>query len=167
MNISEEVRDELKLLVDENNLLEEWQGQASMMLDYGIRLADARQEEDECRAALAVVVSELDRDIREDPEKYGLPKVTDSIINNAIPGQPKHKKAMSLLNKARHEVRVLQAVVDALDHRKRTLQGMTDLWLRQWYADPKSSAQPEDLRTAGGGCAPAKTIPGRRKRRAV
>lgn len=163
--ISKEVREDLRLEVDEHNLLEEWQGQAAMMLDYTIRLADARQEEDEAKAALSVVVAELDANIREAPEDYGLQKATETSVTNAIPGCEEHQAAVAALNGARHAVRVLQGAVDALDHRKRTLQGMTDLWLRQYYSDPKSPSQPEEIREAAEEGPPTKKIPGRKRRK--
>ena len=166
-DISDRVRQELRLTVDENNLLDEWKGQAAMMLEYSIQLADARQEEDETKAALAVVVAELDAQIRDNPEEYGLQKATESGVFNAIQATEEHQAAVRAHNDARHAVRVLQAAVDALDHRKRTLQGMTDLWLRQYYADPKSPEQPQEVREAAGAkCGPpTKLIPGRTVRR--
>ncbi len=163
-DIRQEVRAELNLAVDENNLLNEWKGQAAMMLDFGIRLADAMQEEDETKARLAVVAAELDRDIRDSPEEYGLTKATETTVPNAVNEQAEHKKATKALNQARHRVRVYRAAVDALSHRKSTLQGMTDLFLRQWYADPKSAEQPSELRAAATGGPPGKPRPQRRRR---
>ena len=163
-NIRDDVRAELDLSIDENNMLNEWQGQAAMMLDYGIHLADAMQEEDEARAKLAVVAAELDRDIRDDPEAYSMTKATETTVANAIAEQLEHKQATKKLNAARHKVRVMRAAVDALSHRKSALQGMTDLFLRQWYADPKSAEQPTELRRAAEG-PPTKPIRGRRTRK--
>ena len=162
--ISKEVCEDLRLHIDENRLLEEWKDQAAMMLEYSIRLADARQAEDEAKAALSVVVAELDADIRNNPEEYGLQKATETSVVNAIPGCEEHQDAIKTLNSAKHTVRVLQAAVDALDHRKRTLQGMTELWLRQYYADPKSSAQPAEVREACSSGPPTKRIEGRKRR---
>jgi hypothetical protein len=162
--ISETVREDLRLAVDENNLLEEWRAQGAMMLDYGIQLADARQKEDEAKAALSVVVAELDCNIRAEPAEYGLPKATETSVVNAIPGCGQHQHATKALTATRHTARVLGAAVDALDHRKRTLQGMTDLFLRQWYADPTKPGQPKELAEAVED-APTKKIPGRRTRK--
>lgn len=153
----------LDLSVDENNLLAEWKGQAAMMLEYGILLADAMEEEDTARATLAVKAAELEQDIRNNPADFDITKLTEAAVTAAIPVQPEHKVATKKLNAARHRVRIYRAAVDALAHRKSTLQGMTDLWLRQWYADPKSEAQPQELREAA---ANTKTIrPGRRQRK--
>ena len=158
---------ELNLNIDENNLLQEWKGQAAMMLDYGIRLADAMQEEDEAKTQLSVVVAELDCSIRNEPEKYGLVKITESALMNTIIVQKAHVEATQTLNEARHKARILKAAVDAIGHRKSALQGMTDLFLRQWYADPKSAEQPPELREAAKSGPPTKTIEGRRRRHAT
>jgi len=173
--IVEDVR-ALDLSIDENDLLGEWQGQGALMLDYGVHLADAIEEEDQARAALGIVVAQLDRDIRSDPAGFGLTKATETTVINAIPEQPAHKAATALIIAAKHKVRILRAAVDAVGHRKSSLQGMTDVFLRQWYADPHSTAQPEALRAATPHRPskeaamdmtgpPTKTIKGRRKRR--
>lgn len=163
MNISKEVRRDLVLRVDEQNLLEEWQGQAAMMLDYGIKLADARQDEDEARAELSVVAAELDGAIRNNPEEYDVAKVTETSVAAAIPIQEEHQTATKAFNDARQAVRVLQAAVIALEHRKSTLKGMTDLWLRQYYADPTSPSQPKEVKDAVKKV--KKLIPGRKERK--
>ena len=69
-DLSDAVRAELNAPIDEQNLLHEWKGQAALMLEYGIQLADAMQEADEAKAALAVKAAELARDIRANPADY-------------------------------------------------------------------------------------------------
>lgn len=155
---------ELNLAIDENNLLNEWKGQAAMMLDYGIQLADAMQEEDEAKARLTVVAAEVERDIRANPDEFDIPKLTEAAVVAAVPVQPEHQVATKKLNDARHKVRILRAAVDALAHRKSSLQGMTDLFLRQWYADPTSSEQPTELREAAAE-RPMKAATTRRRKR--
>jgi len=156
--------DGLNLSIDENNLLGEWQGQASMMYDYAVQLADAMQEEDEAKAELEVTKADLDSAIRTNPDAYGITKITEAVVSNAIVAQQEYEYAIKAVNDAKHKVRVLKAATDALSHRKSALQGMTDLFLRQWYADPSSSEQPLDLRTAAKAGPPTKTIAGRKKR---
>lgn len=159
----DEIR-ELSLDIDENNLLDEWKGQAAMMLNYSIQLADAMQTEDEARAKLTVVAAEIEHDVRTDPETYNITKVTEASVTAAIPVQPEHKIAVKKLNKARHNVRILRAAVEALSHRKSSLQGMTDVFMRQWHADPKSRAQPKELREAAKNRT-TKSVRSRRRRR--
>lgn len=162
-NFRDQVREELVLTIDENNLLNEWKGQAALMLEYSIQLADAMQEEDEAKARLGMVTAKLDRSIRAEPEQFGLAKATETVVANAINGHKSYVGALEELNEARYRARVLRGAVDAIAHRKASLQGMTDLWLRQWYADPKSSEQPAELREAANG--PPTQPPARRIQR--
>lgn len=157
---------ELNLKIDENNLMAEWRGQAALMLDYGIQLADAQQEEDELRAELSVIAAELDAKIRREPEAYDITKATESAVSNAVVADTEHKEAVAALDRAKHRVRILKAAVDAISHRKSSLQGMTDLFLRQWYADPRSSEQPSELKEAANGTPtkPMKVMVTRRQR---
>jgi len=158
--------DKLRIEIDENDLATEWQNQASAVLHYNTLLAGAVHDYDIARARLGVVVAELDRDIRDAPEDYGLPKATDAIMSNAIAGQPEHQIALKKVNEAKHRVGVLRAACDALEHRKRSLQGMTDLWLRQWYSDPTTRDEPTPNTPGGGkGGDGAKRNERRRRRR--
>jgi hypothetical protein len=165
-DIREDVRADLNNEIDENNLLHEWKRQAALMLEYGILLADAMEDEDTAKAKLAITAAELDRDIRAAPQEYNLVKATESTVPNAITEQPEHQVATKKLHKARHRVRVLRAAVDSLAHRKSTLQGMTDLFLRQWYADPRTPGQPAELREAAVEGGAKKTVSRRKRRRA-
>ena len=133
-----------------------------MMLEYGIYLADAQQEEDEARNAMAAVDADLDNDIRDRPGRYGLDKITEAAIARAVAAQDGHKRAERVLLQARYKARVLRAAVDAIGHRKSALQGMTELFLKQWYADPKAPSQPPELREAARSGPPA-MVPVRRK----
>ncbi len=151
----------LNLKIDENNLPAEWQGQANLMLDYGVQLADAAQAADEAAAALEVAAAKLDTAIRANPEGFGLTKTTEATVQAAIAVQPEHTAAKAELLDARHEREVLKAAVNAIQHRKSALQGMTDLWLRQWHGDPRAADQPEALREA---LPPTKTPTKRRRR---
>lgn len=158
----------LELSIDENNLLNEWKGQASLMLDYGIQLADAMQARDEAKAQLSVVAAEMETDIRNNPDEFDLEKVTEAVVAATVLLQPEHRKATKTYNKTCHECRKLQAVVDAISHRKSALQGMTDTFLRQWHADPRSTEQPRELREAAMSGPPTRSVAvRRRKRRAV
>lgn len=159
--------EDLDLSIDENNLAEEWQGQASLMLEYSVRLADAMQEADEAKANLAVVTADIEMDIRANPEEYGLAKLTEAGVLAAIPQQEAHEMATKTVNTTRHAVRVYQGAVDALSHRKAALQGMTDLYMRQWFADPTQRDQgPQSDGPTPRRKSETRTIPGRRPRKA-
>lgn len=158
-NYAEEVNEELDITIDEHNLVVEWKRQSELMFTWGLRLADAILVVDEAKARLGVVVAELGREIREDPAAYGLQKATESTVPAAVLEQPEHIMALKKYNKAKYRVKVLQGAIESIDNRKASLKGMTDLFNRQWFADPTTSEQPEELRTA------SKTVTRRKRRR--
>lgn len=125
--------------IDQNLLDEEWIRQPQLYFEYAKRLADARRDHDQQKAALDVVVAELDKAIREDPEKFGIEKVSETAIKLAIVGRKKHKAAVQAVADAKHAVDVLQAVVNALDHRKRALENLVDLWAANYFSTPRAS----------------------------
>jgi hypothetical protein len=127
---------ELRLEIDELRLDEEWLHQPKMRQIWGEKLADAQLELDEAKSVLAVVVAELDNDIRSDPESHGVKKITESAVSSAIPRSDVHQRAVKKLNKARHAVNVLQAAVDGLEHRKRALTSLVELHGQDYFATP-------------------------------
>jgi len=156
---------ELRLDIDQNDMLNEWRGQASMMLRYGMLLADAQMAEDHARASLDVARATTEQDVRSHPRRYGIEKVTEAVVTAAVSTSDVCREAEARRIEAAHEVRMLRAVVDALAHRKSALSGITDLFLKQWHADPSSGSHPQELRDAAKST--KKVIPGRKVRRPV
>ena len=128
---------DLDLSIDPENITEAWEDQPAKMLEYSILSADAEHAVDEAKARLSLVDAQLEADIRTNPSGYGLAKTTEAAIASAVAGAETHKEASDALIEARHFARIYKAAVDALSHRKAALQGMTDLFMRTWYADPK------------------------------
>lgn len=158
----------LDLSIDENDLIGEWQRLSPLVLEYGLWLADAYEEEDQAKLSLGVVVSSLDRRVREDPGGFGVSKATESTVPNAIVGHKEHQEASRRLIAAKHAVRALRAVMDALDHRRSSLKGIAEAVDRQWRgaaaAPPSLGAGAPDAGTMDMTGPPSKTIAGRRKR---
>lgn len=129
--------DGLDLSVDEAQLTEQWGEQPALMLEYGLLLADAEDDVDNTKARLGQVSAELETDIRNNPTDYGIMKVTEAAIAAAVPQQKDYISAVEDHNNAKSDARHLRAVVDALSHRKAALQGKTELFQRQWFAERK------------------------------
>lgn len=126
----------LDLAIDMNLLPEQWVEQPALVLHWATQLADAVRDQDQCKRDLAVVEAGLLNEMRLDPTRFGLVKVTDSSVAAAVQAVPDWLEANDAYIEARYRVNVLRGVVDALEHRKRALQAVTELWQRQWFADP-------------------------------
>lgn len=126
--------------IDSTSLDREWVKQPRLYFKYSQMLADANRDFDSAKAELDVVRAELDTSIRSDPERYGLEKVTENSIASCIPIQDEYQEAMRRLVKARHARDVVQAAVNALDHKKKALEKLVDLHLSSYYATPRASS---------------------------
>ena len=116
--------------------------QPALTVKYSRMLAEARQTRDQAKEALDLVRAELDLQIRDNPEKFKLPKVTEGSIASAILMNKRYQQAQKTLNDANFEVNVLQGVSNAIDHRKSMLEGLIKLHGQQYFAGPRV---PHDL----------------------
>lgn len=120
---------------DPNRLDVEWCGQPALRMYWGAKLAEAKADLAEAKANLDVVQAEIDRDIRSDPAKYNLDKITENSIRNVVVVQDRYRKALGALVDAQHSVDVLQSVVSAVDHRKSALEELVKLRLSDYYSE--------------------------------
>jgi len=131
--------------IDKNNLDEEWLNQPALYGTYALLAASARQSYDEAKVALDVTKAEVDKAIRNNPEDFGLSKLTESVINTTIPAQEAYKIAMKEVIEAKHHLDILIAMVSALDHRKTALSKLVDLLLADYFSKPMASEEAKEM----------------------
>lgn len=129
-------RAEKILEINPYKLDEEWLEQAKLFFSFAADLADVKMVHDKAKANLELVEAELDREIRSDPAKYNIDKVTETSIKNAVITRSRYQKAQEELITARYDVAIHQAAVDAMDQRKKALENMVQLDGRNYYAEP-------------------------------
>jgi len=127
------------LEIDPNALDKEWTDQPRTYGFYAIALADANAQAEEMKANLELLAAEYDSQIRENPEEYGLEKITENAIRNVILTQEEYDTLATELRTIQHRAGVLKAVVFALDHRKKALEKLVDLRLADYFSEPKAS----------------------------
>lgn len=123
--------------IDETRLDKEWIGQAETFYDAAVELAHARSKVAEAKAALDVMMALCAKKIRKNPEKYDLMKVTESAVEEAILLTEDHTKALAKLNGAKYHQDLCQALVDALDHKKKALESLAYLHGQNYFSAPK------------------------------
>ena len=124
--------------LDENRLDEHWLDQAKLMHEHSIRLADARDEHERRKRKRDVVLAEVDLDVRRNPAGYGLEKVTEKAVENSVILEARVQRAEERVLAAKHKVELLQALVHALDDRKKTLENLVSLWSQAYFGEPKA-----------------------------
>lgn len=130
---------ELRVDVDPLRLEEEWFGQAKQVEEWARLAADAQLEYDDAKANLEVEKARLAAEIREHPEDYGLDRVTEQAIDKTIPAQPEYAAAVKRVNQAKHNMKIHDAAVLALEHRKRALTKAVDLWMAGYFSVPNAN----------------------------
>lgn len=125
------------LTIDELNLHKQWAEQPDLAQKWGEELADARLDYDNAKSNVEVVSADLELRIRNAPETFGIPKVTEGAVKATIVTQPEYKKAVRKQNELNHKVNVLRAVCGAIEDRKKGLESMVYLFGQQYFAVPK------------------------------
>lgn len=131
------------LEVDMFQLDKEWSEQAKNYHDYAKKVSEARFEYSKKKAMLDLIKAELSLDIRNNPDKYKLPKTTEDTINSAVTVHDRTKIAQQEMFDSKKELDDLEAVLSALDHKKYALQDMVQLFLADYFSTPRSKQSVE------------------------
>ena len=121
---------------DKHHLDTELVRQPQLYWEHAERLADTRRDHERAEAEKDLTWAELDAKIRGNPGDWGLDKVTESSVEQAIVRSTRYQKAVANAIDKKHDMDVAYAAVTALDHRKRALEKLVDLRLAEYYADP-------------------------------
>lgn len=125
---------ELKLDIDELKLDKELKIQATMVRYWSEKTAEAQAKYDEAKSKLDIVAAELNLEIRKNPDKYGIDKLTETTINAIVITHPDHRIATKKVNEARYNLDMAKAAINGLEHKKRALTLLTELFVRDYYS---------------------------------
>lgn len=131
-------------MIEPDRILEQWSTFARDYYQRACELADARAEYDRARRRLDVVEAELDRDIRHDPETYGVTKITEPVVEKTVLLQKRYRQASEEVVVAKHEMDIRQAFIDALDAMKKGLECTAYINQSAFHAEPKVRGQVGD-----------------------
>jgi hypothetical protein len=133
---------EQDLRIDDASLDLEWLDQASLFMKYAKHLAETRKVLDEAKQELDIVKSEVDKSIREHPERFNIEKVTEGAIQSTILTHKDYQKAYQYMLDSKYEVDMASNAVQAMQIRKEALENMVKLHGQSYFAGPRV---PHDL----------------------
>lgn len=134
---------ETDIIIDESALDVEWLDQPKLMLKYSKYLAECEKQRDLLKEEMDLIKSELDLKIRENPDKFGISKVTEGAVNSAITKDKGFQKVNQEYLEARYELNVAKGAVNAFEQRKNALENLVRLHGQQYFAGPK---EPRDIK---------------------
>lgn len=130
--------------IDPNKLDQECINLPKHYVRYAFLSSEAKRDVDEAKAELDVVKADLANKIRRTPSKYHLEKVTESSVAATIETLPECRAAAKALRKAKHRQEMCQAVVWALEHKKRSLTLLVELHGMGWFGNVKMTEKGRD-----------------------
>ena len=133
---------EKDIQIDESALDVEWLSQASLMLKYTRHQASTAKDEELAKEELDLVKAELDKEIRSEPEKFKIEKITEGAITSAILTSKRYKEISQRCIDAKFENNVAKGAVRSFEQRKDALENLVRLHGQQYFAGPKV---PRDL----------------------
>lgn len=133
------------LAIDPDSLDVAWLNQPTLYLYYAEQAAKARDVRDKAKQRLDVTQASIGDDIRRNPSKYGLEKVTVDAVANAVIAQPDYTAANDDYLQAKLEADLLQTAVNAFEMRKSALENLVRLHASSYFAGPQ---EPRDLSAA-------------------
>ncbi len=123
--------------IDPEKLDEQWFRFARDYYEHACLLADAREEYERMKSRREVIAAELDRDIRQQPDTYGVAKITEAVIEKTVLLQKRFRKADEDVIIAKHNVDIMQAAIEAMDGKKKGLENAVRLRLAAYSAEPR------------------------------
>ncbi len=127
------------LRVDPFSLVEDWEQQPHLFMFWSEKWVDAVLERENIKQRLEVLRARLDLDIRQNPESYGISKITESVVDSVIKRHPKYQQLLAEYNRSCSEVNFLSSVREALNHKRKALESLTQLWVTGYYHHPSAS----------------------------
>lgn len=122
--------------IDENRLDRECLNHPKNVYDYMIELAKAKLVAEEASQEYDLIKADLDKKIRDRPERYKLSKITETAVHNAMRATQEYQDAKEHKAKKAYEVDVLQAAVTALVHKRDMLSNLIQLRKMEYFSEP-------------------------------
>ena len=128
--------------IDPTALDVEWLEQPELMRKYAVHAAEMEKLRDAAKERLDVGKARIEMEIRNDPKKFGLEKVTEGSVQSTILLQDEYRQLVQEYNNSKYEYGVAVAAVRAVDQRKTALENLVKLLTTSYFAGPKA---PRDL----------------------
>lgn len=145
----------LRLGIDKYRLDLEWLNQPTQYYAAGERQARAQMQVNQCSTELDVLCAKLGAQVRDNPEDYGINRLSNEVVKETIWADPRVAAVCDKINQAKYELDIAKAAVNALEHRKRALTMLVELYTKEYYADRNGAREryldaADSLQTNGG-----------------
>lgn len=131
-----------EMFIDDSALDVEWLNQPELMRKMTKRQAKAQERYELAEENVSYVYATLDKEIRDDPDKFDIDKITEPAVRSAILINEKYTEAKKNAIRLKFQYNTYKGMVEACGHRKEALVNMVKLFLGGYFAGPSI---PRDL----------------------
>lgn len=107
--------------------------------------AQCKRDVAEAEAELEVVVADLGKHVRDTPGKFGLDKVTEAAVKEVIRAHKEYLGADKKVREEKHKLELANALVWAMDMKKRSITNLVELHGMGYFAKPKLSERGREM----------------------
>lgn len=123
--------------IDETNLHLEWLDQSDITQKYVYYFAHKKMQERMAEKRLSFERSMLDKKIRKNPSSFGVEKITDEIVKQAIIRTESYQQAWQKYIEAQYEASIAYGALEDMRERRRILEGLNYLYNVGYYSVPE------------------------------
>ena len=129
------------LSVDFNHLDINWRDHSANYMKWSEKWVNSVAVKDRKKEALDTLKATLDAKYRQALFKKDQKKPTEAAINASIQSDGSYQLAQTDLTNATENMNILATVKSAFEHRKKALEGLTQLWLGGYFSNPSIPAE--------------------------
>lgn len=129
----------IRYKIDIYNLEGEWESHTQMVGNAVQLAADCHKAYEDAEEYAEFVAAQTELSIRANPEESGLKNVTDKAVAAAVKVDPSCRAAIRKMIEAKHAMKEADGAVTTLEHKKRALTKLVDLWVKEYYSAPVHS----------------------------
>lgn len=123
--------------IDRYRLERDWEVQADFVKEWGDEKAEAEYKVNVLEAKLKLVSAQLSAEIRKNPGRYDIQKITEPLVESTILLQRKYRRTLSRLNKARRDLNYAKGALKALDHKRDALENLQKGDMQSFFGSPR------------------------------
>ena len=122
--------------IDDSSLDVEFLEHAPMVIRYAKHSAQMAKDAKLVKERLALVRADIDKEIRSDPEAFGIIKITEAAVQSTIIATKKYQTAIQESINAEYEADVAKDALRAMHDRRVALENLVQLHFAQYFAGP-------------------------------
>lgn len=125
------------LAVHIDKLQQDSERHSGLAFRAGELAADLKAEAKRSKLAVEEIEAEVDKEVRADPDSFGLTKITESVVSSAVTSDRRVQEARRREIDAAHDADKAGNLASAYDHRRSMLKGEIELYVHNYFGDPE------------------------------